>query len=58
MPRILEPPKTVAATRDRQPTLVHHIVVNLARLVMLVAIAVSFSGGWYLAKRGFGRQWR
>src|SRR5258708_36398678 len=25
---------------------------------MLVAIAVSFSGGWYLAKRGFGRQWR
>src|SRR5882724_2891858 len=58
MPRILEPPKAVAATRDRQPTLVHHIVVNLARLVMLVAIAVSFSGGWYLAKRGFGRQWR
>jgi len=58
MPRILEPPKTVAATRDRQPTLVHHIVVNVARLVMLVAIAVSFSGGWYLAKRGFGRQWR
>src|SRR5258708_39691272 len=25
---------------------------------MLVAIAVSFSGGWYLAKRGFGREWR
>src|SRR6266705_3017793 len=58
MPRILEPPKNVAPTRERQPTLVHHIVVNLARLVMLVAIAVSFSGGWYLAKRGFGRQWR
>src|SRR5437660_2965923 len=58
MPRILEPPKNVAATQDRQPTLVHHIAVNVARLVMLVAIAVSFSGGWYLAKRGFGRQWR
>src|SRR5947209_5833640 len=58
MPGILEPPKNVAPTQDRQPTLVHRIAVNLARLVMLVAIAVSFSVGWYLAKRGFGRQWR
>src|SRR5438094_4159495 len=31
---------------------------NVARLVVFVAIAVSLSGGWYLAKRGFGRQWR
>src|SRR2546427_3316122 len=58
MPGILEPPKNVAPTQDRQPTLVHRIAVNLARLVMLVAIAVSFSVGWYLAKKGFGRQWR
>src|SRR6266705_3328252 len=58
MPRILEPPKNVAPTRERQTTLVHHIAVNVTRLVMFVAIAVSFSGGWYLAKRGFGRQWR
>src|SRR5213080_755063 len=58
MPGILEPPKNVAPRQDRQPTLVHRIAVNVARLVLLVAIAVSFSGGWYLAKRGFGRQWR
>src|SRR5439155_4537942 len=58
MPAILEPPKNVAPTQDRQPTLVHRIAVNVARLVMFVAIAVSLSGGWYLAKRGFGRQWR
>lgn len=58
MPGILEPPKNVAPTQDRQPTLVHRIAINVARLVMLGAIAVSFSGGWYLAKRGFGRQWR
>src|SRR5213596_2455059 len=58
MPAILEPPKNVAPTRDRQPTLVHCIAVNVARLVVFVAIAVSLSGGWYLAKRGFGRQWR
>src|SRR5213595_2453903 len=58
MPAILEPPKNVAPTRDRQPTFVHRIAVNVARLVVFVAIAVSLSGGWYLAKRGFGRQWR
>src|SRR5438034_1854710 len=58
MPAILEPPKNVAPTEDRQPTFVHRIAVNVARLVVFVAIAVSLSGGWYLAKRGFGRQWR
>src|SRR6059058_6547169 len=58
MPAILEPPRNVAPTRDRQPTLAHRIAVNVARLVVFVAIAVSLSGGWYLAKRGFGRQWR
>src|SRR5438034_7778266 len=58
MPAILEPPKNVAPTRDRQPTFVHRIAVNVARLVVFVAIAVSLSGGWYLAKRGFGREWR
>src|SRR5881396_4397822 len=55
---ILEPPKNVAPPQDRQPTLAHRIAVNVARLVMFVAIAVSLSGGWYLARRGFGRQWR
>src|SRR5216117_4387063 len=58
MPAILEPPKNVAPTRDRQPTFVHRIAVNVARLVVFVAIVVILGGGWYLAKRGFGRQWR
>src|SRR5205823_4227066 len=34
------------------------IAVNVMRLAMLVAIAGIFGGGWYLAKRGFGREWR
>ena len=36
----------------------HRIAVNLMRLAILVAISGVFGGGWYLAKRGFGRQWR
>src|SRR5438445_872388 len=58
MPSVLEPPQIPPLTQDRQSTLVHRIAVNVMRLVMLVAIAGIFGGGWYLAKRGFGREWR
>src|SRR5438034_10605719 len=58
MPPILESPKTVAPIPDRQSTLAHRIAVNVPRLLILIVISVCLSGGWYLAKRGFGRQWR
>ena len=58
MPSVLEPPQIPPLTQDRQSTLVHRIAVNVMRLAMLVAIAGIFGGGWYLAKRGFGREWR
>src|SRR6266568_1527266 len=58
MPSVLEPPQIRPLTQDRQSTLVHRIAVNVMRLAMLVAIAGIFGGGWYLAKRGFGREWR
>jgi hypothetical protein len=32
--------------------------VSLLRLAILAAIFGVLGGGWYLAKRGFGRQWR
>src|SRR5229473_2176831 len=58
MPSVLEPPQIRPLTEDRQSTLVHRIAVNVMRLAMLVAIAGIFGGAWYLAKRGFGREWR
>src|SRR6266478_6055559 len=58
MPPVLESPKPVAPKQDRQLPLAHRVAVIVARLVMFAAIAISLSGGWYLAKRGFGRQWR
>ena len=36
----------------------YRVGMNVARLLILVAIVVILGGGWYLAKRGFGRQWR
>ena len=58
MPPILESPKAVAPIPARQSTLAHRIAVNVPRLLILIVISVCLSGGWYLAKRGFGRQWR
>src|SRR6266478_5762693 len=59
MPSVLEPPQIRPPAQDRQPTtLAHRIAINVMRLTILVAISFVFGGGWYLAKRGFGRQWR
>jgi hypothetical protein len=57
MPIVIEPSKT-APLKYRQSTLARRLAVNVIRLATLAAILVLFSGGWYLAKRGFGRQWR
>src|SRR6266581_1859991 len=58
MPSVLEPPQIRPPPQHRQPTLAHRIAVNVMRFAILVAISFVFGGGWYLAKRGFGRQWR
>ena len=58
MSQVLESPKPLVRKQGGGSTLAHRIAVNLMRLAILVAISGVFGGGWYLAKRGFGRQWR
>src|SRR5437762_12486818 len=58
MPTILEPPKSVAPRRGGRSTLSRRVAAIVTRLLILVAILIFGSTGWYLAKRGFGRQWR
>ncbi|HEY2143736.1 MAG TPA: hypothetical protein VGH06_05235, partial [Candidatus Udaeobacter sp.] len=63
MPPILEPPKPVVRKQIGRSTLGRRIAAIriaaiLTRLVILVTILIFGSTGWYLAKRGFGRQWR
>src|SRR5262249_37433806 len=31
---------------------------SILRLTVVLAIAAAVGGGWYLARKGFGRQWR
>src|SRR5438309_6607180 len=58
VPPILEPPKSIAPKQVGRSTLAHRLAVIVTRLLILVAILIFGSTGWYLAKRGFGRQWR
>src|SRR6059058_6505177 len=58
MPPILEPPKPIVPKQVGRSTLARRVATILTRLLILVAILIFGSSGWYLAKRGFGRQWR
>src|SRR5438067_10646355 len=58
MPPILEPPKPIVPKQVGRSTLARRVAAILTRLLILVAILIFGSAGWYLAKRGFGRQWR
>jgi hypothetical protein len=58
MPPVLEPPQVRPRRRRRKATWAHRIAVSFVRLVVLVVILGIGGGGYYLAKRGFGRQWR
>ena len=58
MPPVLEPPQVRPRRRRRKATWAHRIAVSFVRLVILAVILGIGGGGYYLAKRGFGRQWR
>src|SRR6266566_1594625 len=58
MATVLESPKPPAPTQDRRPPFARRLAVSTARLLIVISISALFGGGWYLARKGFGRQWR
>src|SRR6266404_8681691 len=58
MPPVLEQPQTPARAQDRQSPFGRRVLVSALRLLAILAIAALPGGGLYLAKKGFGRQWR
>jgi hypothetical protein len=58
MPPVLEPPQVRPLPRRRRATWAHQIAVSFVRLMILGIILGIGGGGYYMAKRGFGRQWR
>src|SRR5712692_7811025 len=58
MARVLEPPKPAVTAQDQQSTFAHRLAVSAIRFVVVIAVSALLGGGWYLAKKGFGRHWR
>ncbi|HET9418514.1 MAG TPA: AsmA-like C-terminal region-containing protein [Chthoniobacterales bacterium] len=60
MPAVLETPPEVTRRRpqDRQPSLARRFVRSAVRLAVVLALSAFITGGWYLSKKGFGREWR
>src|SRR5438477_14958 len=58
MPIVAEEPKNVEYAQDRRSTLAHPLARSILRLAVVLVIAAAISGGWYLARKGFGGRTR
>jgi len=60
MPAVLQPPRRDFGTsvRRRKRAWGRRIALSVLRLAILAVIFGIIGGGYYLAKRGFGREWR
>ena len=60
MPAVLQPPRRDFGTsvRRRKQAWGRRIALSVLRLAILAVIFGIIGGGYYLAKRGFGREWR
>ena len=56
---LFEPPlKTHARASDRQSSFARRLAITALRFIIIVAISALLASGWYLGKKGFGREWR
>src|ERR1051326_5888882 len=58
MPAVLEPPSIRPSAHYRQRSQRRRVVLKLLRVATLAAIFAAIGVGYYLGKRGFGREWR
>src|SRR5438477_889911 len=59
MPLTLEPPEeTLISDTHRPRSFTRRFLVSVVRFLAVVALGAMAGGGWYLAKKGFGRKWR
>src|SRR5260221_3060916 len=58
MPTVIDEPKTVETAQDRQSTFARRLGISALRFAIVLLIAAAISGGWYLARKGFGGRTR
>ena len=58
MPAILDPEKSSPPGELSRPTFARRLLISSIRLAVVLTVAALFGGGWYMAHKGFGREWR
>lgn len=58
MPLVLEQPEVHYSSQKQRLRRTRRGIAIAVRLTILAAIVAMFGGGYYLARRGFGREWR
>ncbi len=58
MPPVLEPPQVRRSTHYRKRTWWRRLALIVMRLAVVVAMFGIIGASYYLARRGFGREWR
>lgn len=58
MPPVLEPPQVRRSTHYRKHTWWRRLALIVMRLAVVFAMFGIIGAGYYLARRGFGREWR
>src|SRR2546427_1972670 len=58
MPTVVERSSPVEGAQDRPSTFTRRLGISIVRLAVVLVIAAAIGSGWYLARKGFGKQWR
>ena len=58
MPVVLEQPQVHHSVQTPRLCRARQVVAIAIRLTILAVVVAIFGGGYYLARRGFGREWR
>src|SRR5215467_10117441 len=58
MPVVLEQPQVHHSAQTPRLRRARQVVAFAIRLTILAVVVTIFAGGYYLARRGFGREWR
>jgi hypothetical protein len=55
---LLQQPRSAANRSLHRHSFSRRLFVSAVRFVIVMLLAALIGGGWYLAKKGFGREWR
>jgi len=58
MPALIEPEAQVSRPSPAERSFARRLLISVIRFGVIVSIAAMLGGGWYMAHKGFGREWR